>query len=143
MSILMPIAPRIKSTIAALPIHIQRISLFSVFGSFWFVIDSSFFGSATGPVCAGHKRGTKPISGALLEQGFPDRISFRWSLDSALGWKLAPWRQSVHDFPAAHLFDYLHSVPSCFYDLLLPTPGVTPRWCSLLVTQACSIRHST
>jgi hypothetical protein len=40
----MPIAPRIKSTIAALPIHITRISFFSVFGSF--VIDSSSFGRA-------------------------------------------------------------------------------------------------
>jgi hypothetical protein len=38
----MPIAPRIKSTIAAVPIHIIRISFFSVFGSS--VIDSSSFG---------------------------------------------------------------------------------------------------
>jgi hypothetical protein len=57
----MPIAPRIKSTIAALAIHITGISLFSVFGSFWFVIATSLFGSATQPVCAGHKRGIQAV----------------------------------------------------------------------------------
>src|SRR5271154_4621260 len=38
MSILMPIAPSSKSTITAVPIHITRISFFSVLGSFWSVI---------------------------------------------------------------------------------------------------------
>jgi hypothetical protein len=43
-SMLKPIAARIKGTIAALPIHIARISFFSSCG---LVIASSFFGSAT------------------------------------------------------------------------------------------------
>jgi hypothetical protein len=71
MSILMPIAPRIKSTIAAVPIHIIRISLFSVFGSFCFVIDFSPFGSATGPVCAGHKRGIQAVGQPLIIENRP------------------------------------------------------------------------
>jgi hypothetical protein len=37
------------------------------------------------------------IFGALLEQGVPDRISWDWSLGSALGWEPAPWFQSGHD----------------------------------------------
>jgi hypothetical protein len=43
-SILTPIAPRSKSTITALPIHIKRISFFSVFRPFGVAIDFSSFG---------------------------------------------------------------------------------------------------
>jgi hypothetical protein len=43
-SILMPIAPSSRITIAALPIHMMRISLFSVFGSGWLVIARSSSG---------------------------------------------------------------------------------------------------
>ena len=64
----MPIAARIKSAIAALAIHITRISFFSVFGSFWLVIDSSSFGSATDPTCAGHEHSNQALGQPLITE---------------------------------------------------------------------------
>jgi hypothetical protein len=56
--ILIPIAASSKSTIAALPIRVARVSFFSVFGSFGLVMDFLLLGAQPDP-SALDRRGTQ------------------------------------------------------------------------------------